>query len=90
MVLLKIIGSVFLIVIAIILLLATMSVIHRLWVLLNRRCKYCGHKTSYKGVVEHEGISQYMFYCPVCGAWEYTPVNEAINEKKDCCDGKGV
>ena len=86
MVLLKIIGSVFLIVIALILLLVSMSITHYLWTLLNRKCMYCGHKTSYKGVVEHEGISQYMFHCPACGAWEYTPVND---DKKDC-DGKRV
>ena len=90
MLLLKIIFSIFIIVIALVAILASMSIIRHLWILHSRKCSYCGHSIECKGIVEHEGINQYVFQCPCCGAWEYMPVIDVVKGKEDYCNGKGV
>ena len=89
MVLLKILGSVILILIILVIIIASMSILHHLWVLHSMKCKYCGHKMAYKGVGDHNDKTQYMFQCPMCGAWDYMPVATALDDK-EASDDKRV
>ena len=83
MILLKIIGLIFLIVIVFAMILVSMSIIHHLWVLHNIRCKYCNHKMHCKGMTKHNDENRYMFHCPECGSWEYLSVRDVLGGNKN-------
>ena len=36
----------------------------------RRKCKYCSHTMSYKGLREDNGNGHYLFHCGKCGSWE--------------------
>ena len=88
MILLKILGSIVIIVVALFAIIASMAIIRHLWVLHSKKCSYCGHRMSYKGVGDHNEKSCYMFHCPVCKAWDYVPVINKIRKKSS--DDKGI
>lgn len=49
----------------------------RLYKLYNKRkCKYCSHYMTYRGITEEEGKDICVFHCKFCGAWENVPRTE--------------
>ena len=82
MIVLKIIGLFVVAAILIVVTLTSVAIIRHLWILHSRRCGSCRHTMKCCGMCEHDGINQYMFECPKCGALEYVPVIETIDSNE--------